>query len=86
MQLAQELERVSQVLAGRLQGGISLMAAATLEGAAPVGAPSTVHQVTTFDRNDVHRLPARQRPPVDAVTAVGEETGCGRGAHGRRRM
>lgn len=82
MQLAQELQRVSQVLAGRFEGGVPLWPTPALERAAPVRSPPPIDHMAALDRHRGHGLPARERPPVDAVSAVGEKTSGGHGAHG----
>src|SRR5438552_13217669 len=83
-QLAQELQRVSEMLAGRFHGGIPLLLPApTLERAPPVRSPPRVDHPTPFDGHGGHRLPTRESPPVDAVSAVREETSGGHGANGR---
>jgi len=72
-QLAQELQRVSKMLAGRFHGGISLLLPApTLERAPPVRSPPPVDHAASLDRHGGNGLPARQSPPVDTVSAVGE--------------
>jgi len=84
-QLAQELQRVSKMLAGRFHGGISLLfPAPTLERAPTVRSPPPVDHVAPLDRGGhcAHGLPSRERSTVDTVSAVRQEAGGGQGAHG----
>jgi hypothetical protein len=83
VQLAQELQRVAQVLAGCFLGWIPLVATAALHRAAPVRSPPPIHHVTPLDRRGhcAHGLPSREHSAVDTVSAVRQEAGGGQGAH-----
>src|SRR6266567_8115577 len=73
-QLAEQLQGVPQVLAGSLEEGIALGAAAALQGAAPLGAAPAVHHRATLARRARHGQTPRHGTAVDAVAAVGQQT------------
>jgi len=73
--LCEQLQRVPHVLAGSFEGGIALRAAAAFQGAAPLGAATPVdHAAALARRYDQGQAP-RFGTLVDAVAAVGKQTG-----------
>jgi hypothetical protein len=73
--LFEELQGIPRVLAGPLEGGIALGAAAALQGAAPLGAAPSVDHAAALARHARQGLAPWHGTPVDAVAAVGEQTG-----------
>jgi hypothetical protein len=74
-QLSEQLQGIPQVLAGPLEGGIALGAAAALQGAAPLGATPTVDYAAALARHARQGQAPWLGTPVDAVAAVGKQTG-----------
>jgi len=73
--LAEQLQGIPQVLAGPLEGGIALGPAAALQGAAALGAAPAVDHAAALARHARQGQAPRYGTPVDAVAAVGQQTG-----------
>jgi hypothetical protein len=81
VQLLEQLERIADMLAGRLDGGVSLRPAAAFQRAAPLCAAPAIYYAAALLGATRHVAPTGHGAPVDAVSAVGEQTG---GVHENR--
>lgn len=75
LQLTQELQGIADVLGRRLHAAGPRRAAPPLQGAAPLRADPAVHQPAAFEGLPGDGPAPRRGAPVDAVSAIGKQTG-----------
>ncbi|HEX4628084.1 MAG TPA: hypothetical protein VH137_04770 [Gemmatimonadales bacterium] len=73
--LPEQLERIADVLAGRLEGGASHRPAPAFQRAAPLRAAPAIHHAAAFLEKARHGAAAGHVAPVDAVSTVGKQAG-----------
>ena len=77
LQIAEQLQCISQVLAGCFEGGIARGATAALQRAASLGAIPAVHYGAALARQARYGEAPRHGTPVHAAAAIGKHP-CGR--------